>query len=155
MDLYRGGIKLGKQSLQNRARRVVILARLCVVGSPHRNPDGEEIPAPHLHIYKDGYADKWAFPAPGHEFGNPDDAWQTLQELHAILQHRCPPNDKKRVAPMTSENARDVGPILEMAQGQDHPCVKWMTGWKLLPLIWTGTTMPSRYTQSARTPVSS
>lgn len=99
LDLYRGGIKLGKQSLQNRARRVVILARLCVVGSPHRNPDGEEIPAPHLHIYKDGYADKWAFPAPGHEFGNPDDAWQTLQDFMRYCNIVDPPMIRRELLP--------------------------------------------------------
>ena len=64
VDISRSTIKLTKGTLQNRARQVVVLRRLDIEGAPHRNPDGEEIPCPHLHIYREGYADKWAVPAP-------------------------------------------------------------------------------------------
>ena len=99
LDLYRGGIALGKQSLQNRARRVVILARLCVTGAPHRNPDGEEIPAPHLHVYREGYADKWAFYVPDHEFGNISDTWQTLQDFMRYCNIIEPPIIRRELLP--------------------------------------------------------
>lgn len=41
-----------------------ILLRLDVNGPAHTNPDGTIVPTPHLHIYREGYDDKWAFPVP-------------------------------------------------------------------------------------------
>src|SRR2546430_1069114 len=64
LDVTRGQIKLTKATYQNRARAAIILMRLDLDGPPHRNPGGEEIPCPHLHIYREGFGDKWAFPAP-------------------------------------------------------------------------------------------
>jgi hypothetical protein len=64
LDITRGQIKLTKAAYQNRARQALILMRLDLDGPPHRNPDDQEIPCPHLHIYREGYGDKWAFPAP-------------------------------------------------------------------------------------------
>ena len=48
LDITRSQIKLTKGTYQNRARGVAILARLDFGGAPHRNPDDEEIPCPHL-----------------------------------------------------------------------------------------------------------
>lgn len=48
LDITRGRIALRKNTFQTRARRVVILARVDIGGPLHRNPDGEEIPCPHL-----------------------------------------------------------------------------------------------------------
>jgi hypothetical protein len=53
LDIYRGRIELTKGTLQNRRRQVIILARLDYGGAPHGNPDGEEMPCPHLHIYRE------------------------------------------------------------------------------------------------------
>lgn len=64
LDVSRGRIDLAKATFQNRAREIVVLARLDVNGPPHRNPDGTEIGCPHLHLYREGYADKWAVAAP-------------------------------------------------------------------------------------------
>ena len=55
LDASRGRIDLLRTKYQTRARQVVILARVDVAGAPHRNPDGEEIPCPHLHVYREGY----------------------------------------------------------------------------------------------------
>ncbi|HEY7442131.1 MAG TPA: hypothetical protein VH701_06920 [Vicinamibacterales bacterium] len=33
-------------------------------GAPHRNPDDEEIPCPHLHLYREGYGDSLGDAAP-------------------------------------------------------------------------------------------
>jgi hypothetical protein len=63
LDVTRVSVKLTKATFQNRARQAIVLLRLDIDGSPHRNPDGEEIPCPHLHIYKEGYGSKWAIPA--------------------------------------------------------------------------------------------
>src|SRR5579862_5566409 len=73
LDVTRSRIKLTKATYQNRVRSAIILMRLDLDGPPHRNPDGLEIPCPHLHIYKEGYGDKWAIPAPVDRYTNPGD----------------------------------------------------------------------------------
>jgi len=60
LDITRSRVLLQKITLQTRARKAVILARLDLAGPPHRNPDGEEVDCPHLHLYREGYGDKWA-----------------------------------------------------------------------------------------------
>jgi len=70
LDISRGKIDLLKGTYQERARQVVILVRLDFGGQPHRNPDGEEIPSPHLHIFKEGYGDKRAEMIPTDRFSN-------------------------------------------------------------------------------------
>ena|SRR5690242_17961984 len=64
LDVTRAQIKLTKATYQNRARQAIILMRLDLDGPPHRNPDGSEIPCPHLHTYREGFGDKWAIAAP-------------------------------------------------------------------------------------------
>jgi len=81
LDISRGKINLFKGTYQNRSRQIVILARLDFGGQPHRNPDDIEIPSPHIHIYKEGYADKWAFILPYDIFINTDDRWQLLKDF--------------------------------------------------------------------------
>lgn len=78
LDIARSQIKLTKATFQNRARQVVVLMRLDLDGPPHRNPDGVEIPCPHLHIYREGYGDKWAWPAPMDRYPNPSDMMASL-----------------------------------------------------------------------------
>jgi hypothetical protein len=39
------------------------------------------MPCPHLHLYREGYADKWAFPVPGASFSNLADLWVTLDDF--------------------------------------------------------------------------
>jgi hypothetical protein len=64
LDVTRAQIKLTKATYQDRARQAIILMRLDLDGPVHRNPDGKEILCPHLHVYREGYGDKWAVPAP-------------------------------------------------------------------------------------------
>lgn len=64
LDVTPNKIRLHKVTYQNRAKKNVILARLDLGGPPHRNPDDEEVPCPHIHFYREGYGDKWAFPLP-------------------------------------------------------------------------------------------
>ena len=52
LDINRSQIQITKSTFQNRAKQVIILMRLDLDGPPHRNPDGEEIPCPHLHVYR-------------------------------------------------------------------------------------------------------
>ena len=81
LDITRGRIDFRKGKYQNRARQVVVLVRLDFGGAPHRNPDGNELPCPHLHLYREDYGAKWAFPVPIGEFSDPDDLWQTLSDF--------------------------------------------------------------------------
>ncbi len=60
LDITRGRIALKKNTFQLRTQGTIILARIDIGGPPHRNPDDEEIPCPHLHLYREGYDDKWA-----------------------------------------------------------------------------------------------
>lgn len=61
----RRGRKLSSQmTLQERFETNEILLRLDIDGPPHANPDGTVVPTPHLHIYREGYDDKWAFAVP-------------------------------------------------------------------------------------------
>lgn len=75
LDIQRGRISLLKGTYQSRARLVVILARLDFGGPPHRNPDSEEIPCPHLHVYREGWGDKWATALSPDEFADATDPW--------------------------------------------------------------------------------
>lgn len=81
LDLSRGRISLRREKLQTRARRTVVLARLDIGGRPHRNPDDSLIGSPHLHLYREGFAARWAFPVPETEFGNLYDPPATLDDF--------------------------------------------------------------------------
>lgn len=84
LDITRSQIKLTKATYQNRARQALILMRLDLNGPIHRNPDGQEIPCPHLHRYREGFGDKWAIPAPHEIYGGN----RTIFELfEAFMQH--------------------------------------------------------------------
>lgn len=80
LDITRGRVALSKNTFQNRGRRVVILARIDIGGPPHRNPDGVEITCPHLHLFKEGYGDKWAIPLPD-IFSDIDDPYDILDKF--------------------------------------------------------------------------
>lgn len=69
LDIHNGKNIVSKIKYQTRARQIIVLARLDLKGAPHENPDGERIPAPHLHVYKEGYGDKIAVPLPAEYFG--------------------------------------------------------------------------------------
>lgn len=75
-DIYRGSIKITKAVYQNRVRKAYILRRLDFDGAPHPNPEvenvslpilepynGKEIPSPHIHLYVEGFGERWAVPA--------------------------------------------------------------------------------------------
>jgi len=75
-DIYRGTIRISKVTYQSRVRKAYILRRLDFDGSPHQNPEAEtaplpilepyigiEVPSPHIHLYVEGFGEKWAVPA--------------------------------------------------------------------------------------------
>lgn len=93
LDISRGRIDLAKVTYQNRARQVVILLRLDIAGPPHRNPDDEEIPCPHLHVYREGFGHKWAVPAPTELFPSPNDLFVTYESF----LRRCNVTERPRM----------------------------------------------------------
>jgi hypothetical protein len=92
LDIQRKGrIKLTKITFQGRARHEVILARLDIDGPPHRNPDDTLVPCPHLHVYREGYDDRWAVPAPPEHFHNFVDLFVACSDFMAYFNVTVPP----------------------------------------------------------------
>ena len=71
-------IKISKCTYQTRYKRSTILLRVDIDGPDHTNPDGEVVPCPHIHIYREGYEDKWAYPLEQHIQTNPLDLVEVL-----------------------------------------------------------------------------
>ena len=92
LDLSRGRINLQKVKMQTRGRKVIVLVRLDLGGAPHRNPDGKDVPVPHLHIYCEGYGDKWAIPVPANRFRTTDDVWMSFEDFLRFCNITKPPN---------------------------------------------------------------
>ena len=66
LDINRKGtFKLTRFTYQERYRTNIILLRLDIDTKPHVNPNGEVISPTHIHIYREGYLDKWAYPLEG------------------------------------------------------------------------------------------
>jgi hypothetical protein len=91
LDVTRGRIDLSKGTYQNRSRQTVVLLRLDFGGQPHRNPDGEDVPSPHLHVYRESFGDKWAMPVPMEKFPNPTDLWQLFEDFMRFCNITNPP----------------------------------------------------------------
>ena len=91
LDIRRGRIDLLKGTYQSRARQVVVLVRLDFGGAPHRNPDGQEIGSPHLHLYREGFGDKWAVAVPIEHFPRTSDLWRTFEDFMRYCHITMPP----------------------------------------------------------------
>ena len=91
LDVSRASIKLERLVLQNRARVTAVLVRLDLHGPDHRNPDDTELPCPHIHLYREGYADKWAFPVPAEHFSDLANRQQTVSDFMQFCTIVQPP----------------------------------------------------------------
>lgn len=91
LDVSRGRLDLQKAKYQERARQVVVLVRLDLGGPPHRNPDDEEVPSPHLHLYREGFSDKWAFAVPVDAFPRLADLYATMDDFMRYCRVTDPP----------------------------------------------------------------
>jgi hypothetical protein len=91
LDIGRARIDLAKGTYQNRGRQVVVLLRLDFGGAPHRNPDGEGIRSPHLHMYREGFGDKWATEVPSDSFADLSDPWRILGDFMSYCNIVEPP----------------------------------------------------------------
>ena len=79
LDIRKKSMEIAKGTFQSR-QQSVILARLDFGGRPHRNPDDEEIASPHLHLYREGFGDRWAFPLPA-AFSDASDDWGLFENF--------------------------------------------------------------------------
>lgn len=61
LDYHRGQINIEKYSYNKRFRTNIVLLRICSHGR-HHNPDGSLLVGMHVHIYKDQFDDRTAFP---------------------------------------------------------------------------------------------
>ncbi|WP_218837877.1 DUF6978 family protein [Candidatus Methanoperedens nitratireducens] len=94
IDINRGRIQITKCTYQERHQERTILLRLDIDGPPHHNPyvetlplpdlepyNGRIIPCPHVHLYVEGFMDKWAIPAPTDKFPNTIDLFKTIEDF--------------------------------------------------------------------------
>ena len=91
LDVWRGTLRLTKLKFQNRVRTVVVLVRLDVDGAPHTNPDGQKLLGTHLHVFREGFDDKWAYAVDGAVFTLLSDPGTTFQEFCAFCKIESPP----------------------------------------------------------------
>lgn len=95
LDLSRGTIRLSKVKFQTRGRSVIVLVRLDLDGSPHTNPDGTQVGRTHLHVYREGYDDKWAVPLDPTVFANLLDVEDTFKRFCEYCNITALPNFQK------------------------------------------------------------
>jgi len=91
LDVWRGTLRLTKLRFQDRVRTVVVLVRLDVDGAPHSNPDGQRLAGTHLHIFREGFDDRWAYPVDPTVFTLLSDPGTTFQEFCAFCKIESPP----------------------------------------------------------------
>lgn len=81
LDFYRGTFKIQKYTYNHRYKQTLVIFRFDSYGT-HTNPDGVQLTGFHVHIYKEGFGDKFAYPAS--EFGIEEtDSMVTI--LHKVL----------------------------------------------------------------------
>jgi hypothetical protein len=81
LDIWRGTFRLSKLRYQTRGRQIVVLVRLDIDGAPHTNPDGTRLPGTHLHLYREGYDDKWAQTLDTSRFPNTSDIRRAFEDF--------------------------------------------------------------------------
>jgi hypothetical protein len=91
LDVWRGTLRLSKLKYQNRVQTAVILVRLDVDGAPHTNPDGEKLLGTHMHLFKEGFDDRWAYPVDFMKFTVLSDPGKTLHDFCAFCNIEAPP----------------------------------------------------------------
>jgi hypothetical protein len=91
LDIWRGTLRLTRLKLQNRVRTAIVLVRLDVDGAPHTNPDGQKLLGTHLHLFKEGYDDRWAYPVDPSRFTLLSDPGAIFQDFCAFCKIESPP----------------------------------------------------------------
>lgn len=81
VDIGRSHIKVSKVSCHKRVRASIGMLRVDLNGAPHRNPDGAEVPCPHIHLYREGYELRWAEALPRQSFRDGSDSMIVFDDL--------------------------------------------------------------------------
>ena len=84
LDFYRGSVELSKYTINKRYRQTIIMLRYDN-GGRHTNPDGILFEGPHVHLYREGYNDKFAFPVSEVKVTSTD----TMEQVFKKLMHFC------------------------------------------------------------------
>lgn len=84
LDFYRGSFELSKYTINKRHRQTVIMLRYDN-GGRHTNPDGILFEGPHVHLYREGFNDKFAFPMSEVNVSSTD----TMEEVFKKILHFC------------------------------------------------------------------
>ena len=92
LDLSRGRRKELRVKMQTRARTKIRLVRLDLGGRPHRNVDGTMVQPPHLHLYREGFHDRWAITPPSDKFSDLGDLQVTLEDFMRFCNIVRPPH---------------------------------------------------------------
>lgn len=91
LDYYIGRIEIKKFTYNNRYKKVITLLRFDSSGR-HTNPDGQIFNGPHVHIYREDYGDKFAFPVS--EIGIDENNLNNAEVLKNFLKYcnvvKCP-----------------------------------------------------------------
>ncbi|MEC0310139.1 hypothetical protein P4H67_25630 [Paenibacillus lautus] len=78
IDINRKGQITFRCTYQTRFKKSNILLRLDLQGPAHTNPDMTKIPVPHLHIWREGFEDRWAYPLGDHIDTDPENLVNVL-----------------------------------------------------------------------------
>ncbi|MBS3087271.1 hypothetical protein J4226_01640 [Candidatus Pacearchaeota archaeon] len=62
IDFRQGTIEISLVTSNLRTTDCTILSRLDLGDKEHKNPDGVKVRGPHVHVYREGYGDKFAYP---------------------------------------------------------------------------------------------
>lgn len=79
--------KVLKCTYQKRYNTSIPLFRIELDPKTHTNPDGETIYGPHIHVYREGYDDRYAYPLDTYRyngnlfFSDPTDLMQTFEDF--------------------------------------------------------------------------
>ncbi|MDO5845395.1 MAG: hypothetical protein Q4Q04_00580 [Methanocorpusculum sp.] len=81
LSVVPGKIEIITTRNQLRTKNNTVLLRLDTGTKPHKNPDGQVLQCPHMHVFKEGYGIRYAWPLDTAVFTNCDDPFQTLQNF--------------------------------------------------------------------------
>jgi len=84
LDFYRGSLELSKYTINHRYRQTVILLRYDN-GGRHTNPDGVFFEGSHVHLYREGFNDKFAYPISEIGVDNSD----SMEIVFTKIMHFC------------------------------------------------------------------
>ncbi len=100
LDIRKSSFSIAKQTYQTRAHEAIILVRLDF-GRTHKNPPdlgGKVVGSPHIHIYKEGFADKYATDdIPDGMLSNLDDPSKILHDFMKYCNITQIPNFRREL----------------------------------------------------------